>query len=54
MVTFLHSFILWLFHTFLHKWIFFEKLKTSVEALEAANGGVLWKTVFLEISQNSQ
>ena len=32
MVTFFHSFILWLFHAFLYKWIFFEKLKNSVEA----------------------
>ena len=32
MVTFFHSFILWLFHAFLYKWIFFGKLKNSVEA----------------------
>ena len=32
MVTFFHSFILWLVRAFLYKWIFFEKLKNSVEA----------------------
>ena len=28
----LYTLILWQFHTFLYKWIFFEKIKTSLEA----------------------
>ena len=32
------DFILWLFHTFFFTWIFFEKLKTSVEVCFLHNG----------------
>ena len=36
------------------KKIWFWKLGQDVENIEAATRGVLWKKVFLEISQNSQ